>query len=93
MLSDSPVVSVHIPVSLRSHAGGRAELMASGDTVGDIFETISYEYPAMRPHLLLGKTDIAPGLTVFLGARSVRDLQGLATPIDQEELISLVLTG
>ena len=93
MLSDSPVVTVHIPAPLRSYAGGHAELMASGETVGEIFETIIHEYPAMRAHLMLGKSEMAPGLAVFLGGRSVRDLQGLATPIDQEELISVVLTG
>jgi hypothetical protein len=93
MLSDSPVVTVHIPAPLRTYAGGHAELMASGDTVGEIFETISHEYPAMRLHLMLGKNELAPGLAVFLGGCSVRDLQGLATPIDQAELISVVLTG
>lgn len=93
MLSDSPVVTVHIPAALRSYVGGHAELMASGETVGEIFENISHAYPAMRAHLVLGKSDLAPGLAVFLGARSVRELQGLATPIDQEELLSVVLTG
>jgi len=93
MLSDSPVVTVHIPAILRSYAAGRAEIMASGDTVGEILEAISHEYPAIRSHLMLGKSELAPGLAVFLGGRSVRDLQGLETPIDQAELISVVQTG
>ncbi|MGE5472243.1 MAG: hypothetical protein ACM3X0_15710 [Bacteroidota bacterium] len=92
MLSDSPVLTVHIPPPLRSYAGGRAEIMASGDTVGEVFETISHEYPAIRS-LLVRDGRLAPGLAVFLGPRSVRELQGLATPVDQEELISVVLTG
>lgn len=93
MLGDSPVVTVHIPAPWRAHAGGHAELMASGDTVGEVFETISHEYPAIRSCLIQGDGRLAQGLAVFLGARSVRDLQGLATPIEQEELISVVLTA
>ena len=93
MLGDSPVVTVHIPTPLRTYAGGHAELMASGDTVGEVFETISHEYPAIRSRLMLKDGHLAPWLAVFLGPRSVRDLQELATPLDQEELISVVLTG
>lgn len=93
MLSDAPVVTVHIPAGLRNHVGGHAEITASGETVGEIFASIGHEYPAMRSHLLTAAAGLPPGLTVFLGARSVRELQGLATPIDQEELISVVLTG
>ncbi len=92
MLSDVPVVSVHIPAPWRTWAGGHAELTASGETVGEVFATIGHAYPAMSPHLLRADGELAPGLTVFLGGRSVRDLQGLATPIEQEELISVVLT-
>lgn len=93
MSFDAPVVTVHIPVPLRTLAGGHAELMASGDTVGEVFETISHEYPSIRDRLMLGDGQLAPGLAVFLGPRSVRDLQGLATPIEQAELISVVLTA
>jgi len=93
MLSDSPVVSVHIPLPLRIHTAGRAEIMASGDTVGEVFESISHEYPAIRSRLMQENGALAPWLAVFLGSRSVRELQGLATPMEQEELISVVLTG
>jgi len=93
MLGDSPVVTVHIPAPLRALAGGHTELMASGDTVGEIFETIGHEYPAIRSRLIQGDGGLAQGLSVFLGARSVRNLEGLATPIEQEELISVVLTA
>jgi len=93
MLSDAPVVTVHIPPALRIHAGGHAELMASGETVGEVFASIAHEYPAMCPHLFAQAAELPSGLTVFLGARDVRELQGLATPIDLEERVSVLLTG
>ena len=35
LMSELPVVSVHIPPALRAYADGREEVMASGETVGD----------------------------------------------------------
>jgi hypothetical protein len=37
--------------------------------------------------------DLNPGIAVFLGARSIRELQGLKTPIDLEEVLSIVPVG
>lgn len=90
---DSPVVSVHIPVTLRSFAGGHEEITASGDTVGDVLEAIGHEYPAISSHLMSSDGDLQAGVVVYLGPRSIRDLQGLATPIELEETLSIVPIG
>lgn len=93
MLSDSPVVTVHIPEELRPFVGGHDEITASGDTVGDILEAVGHEYPPIRAHLLGADGNLQAGLAVYLGPTSVRALQGLATPVTQEELVSIVPTG
>lgn len=93
MLSESPVVTVHIPAELRPYVGGHDEITASGDTVGDILEAVGHEYPPIRPYLLGSDGTLQSGLAVYLGATSVRTLQGLATPVTQEELVSIVPTG
>ena len=90
---DSPVVSIHIPPGLRSYAGGHDEITASGDTVGELFNALGNEYPAMRSQLFASDGNLLPGLSVYLGGRSVRDLQGLATPVGLEEVISIIATG
>ena len=90
---DSPVVSIHIPPGLRSYAGGHDEITASGDTVGDLFDALGHEYPAIRSRLISSEGRLMPGLAVYLGGLSVSDLQGLATPVGLEEVISIVATG
>lgn len=90
---DSPVVSIHIPQVLRGFAGGHHEITASGDTVGDVIDALGHEYPAIRSYLISTSGQLQPGVAVFLGPRSVRELQGLATPIDQEEVVSIVPIG
>lgn len=93
MISESPVVTVHIPPLLRPYAGGHEEVLASGDTVGEILEAVSHEYPGFRGHVLLADGNLAEGFTIYLGPTSVRSLQGLATPVQMEELVSIVPTG
>lgn len=90
---DSPVVSVHIPPVLRSLAGGHDEITASGDTVGELLEAVGHEYPGIRSSLIAGDGQLQPGLVVFLGGRSVRELQGLNTPVEQEEVLSIIATA
>jgi molybdopterin converting factor small subunit len=93
MISESPVVTVHIPPPLRSYVGGNEEVTASGDTVGEVLEAVSNEYPAFRAQVLSVEGNIVPGWAVYLGPSSVRNLQGLATPVAMEELVSIVATG
>mgnify|MGYP000848185639 FL=1 len=90
---EAPVVSVHIPPALRPWSGGHAEVTASGYTVSDVLTALGHEYPAIHNHLLSPSGELSSGLLIFLGGRSIRDLQGLETPIDLEEVMSIVLTG
>lgn len=90
---DSPVVTIHIPPALRSYAGGHDEITVSGDTVGELLEALGHEHPAIRSHLVGEDGGLRPGLAVYLGGRSVRDLQGLETPVELEEVLSIVPTG
>jgi molybdopterin converting factor small subunit len=90
---DAPVVSVHIPLALRAFAGGHEEITASGETVGEVLDAVSHECPALRRYLLSPEGDLKEEIAVFLGARSVRETGGLATPIALEEVLSIVLVG
>jgi len=90
---DSPVVSVHIPLALRSYSGGHDAITASGDTVGEVLDAVGHEFPAIRSYLMSPAGDLQPGISVFLGPRSIVELQGLKTPIDLEEVLSIVPVG
>ncbi len=92
MISESPVVTVHIPLPLRSYTSGYEEITASGDTVLEAIEAVCREHPSIGPLLLSADGHLAAGVSLYLGATSVAELQGLATPLILEELISIMLT-
>ena len=81
---------IRIPAALRSYVNGKAEVGVHGKTVGDAFEDLLRQYPAMRPHMLNSEGKPRPFVNLFLGENNIKDLQGLDTPLSGEEKILLV---
>ena len=89
-ISESPVVSVHIPPILRPLAEGRDEIMASGETVGEVLEAVGHEYPALGESLFCADGSLADGLAVYFGGTVLHGRESLTMPVDQEEVVSIV---
>lgn len=87
---EESVVAVHIPPELRRYTQGRDEVMASGDTVRDVLESLDHEHPGVLAQLVSPSGEITPALEVWLGGSNIKALQGLATPVGLEELVSIV---
>jgi hypothetical protein len=93
LMSDYPVVSVHIPPFLRSLAEGRDEIMASGETVGEVLEAVGHAYPALGESLLCADGSLADGLAVYFGGAEWHGRECLTMPVDQEEVVSIVVVA
>lgn len=93
LMTESPVVSVHIPPTLRAFADGHDEVMASGETVGDVLSAVGHAYPELGVRLLCRDGGLADGLVVYIGGVILREREGLATPVALEEVVTLVATG
>jgi len=90
LMSEYPVVSVHIPPILRPLAEGRDEIMASGETVGEILEAVGHEYPALGESLFCADRSLADGFAVYFGGAVLHGRESLAMPVEQEEVVSIV---
>jgi hypothetical protein len=93
LMSDYPVVSVHIPPILRPLAEGRDEIMASGETVGEILEAVGREYPALGESLLCADGSLADGFAVYFGGAMLHGRESLTIPVDQEEVVSIIVVA
>ena len=91
LMSEYPVLSVHIPPALTALTGGRDEVTASGATVGEVLQAVGRVWPAFSGRVLCGDGSLAAGLCVYRGGTPLA--QGLATPVEPEEVLSLVATG
>ena len=79
-----------IPTPLRSYTDGQAEVAVGGQNIGEAMEHLVDQYPTLKPHLYNGDGRLRPFVNLFLGENNVNDLQGLATPLDENARIILI---
>ncbi len=85
-----PMPVIRIPTPLRSYVNGQSEIPVQGQTVADAMENLLTQYPAMRPHLTNTNGQLRPFVNLFLGESNVRDLQGLETPLKEDDKLLLI---
>jgi molybdopterin converting factor small subunit len=83
-------VEVRMPTILRPHVGGVSSVKATGTTVGEIFDGLVQQYPALKDHLISPAGDLHRFVNVYLNGRDVRYLDGLSTPVGERDEIRLL---
>jgi molybdopterin synthase sulfur carrier subunit len=83
------MAAVRIPPTLRAEVGGRRELEAHGETVGEVLDDLVERYPPLAPQLLAGGM-LASFVNIFLGGEDIRTLDGLDTPVSRGQTIILL---
>jgi adenylyltransferase/sulfurtransferase len=83
-------VTVLIPAPLRELAGGKAELLAAGATVGEVLAQVARAHPRLGARLLDESGQVRRYVGLFLGEEEVRELGGLGAAVRDGDRISLV---
>jgi molybdopterin converting factor small subunit len=81
---------VRIPTPLRSYTNGELEVKVPGRNVAEAMEELVNRFPTLKAHLYNGDGKLRPFVNLFLGENNIRDLQGLATTVDEEARLLLV---
>jgi molybdopterin converting factor small subunit len=81
---------IKIPSPLRSYTDGLAEVQVAGGTVSAAMEDFMVTYPALRQHLYNSKGELRPFVNLFLNSQDVRHMQGLETPLGQDDRLMIV---
>jgi molybdopterin converting factor small subunit len=83
-------VIVRIPAALREFTAGEAELRVAAATVREALEVAYEQHPQLLQRLTTADGELRPFVNVFVGRDNVRDLQGLATTLRGEEILSIL---
>lgn len=83
-------VSVRIPTPLRSHTGGADEVSVEGSTVHEALIALGRAHEGILERVVAPGGELRQFVNVFLGAQNVRVLRGLATPLVEGDVISIV---
>lgn len=82
--------TVRVPTQLRSLTGGLSELQIDGSTVGEILSKIDSEYPGLGERIFDENGTLRRFVNVFLAEEDVRFLHGLDTPVQENQILSIV---
>ena len=80
---------VRIPPTLRQETGGEREVLAEGETVGDVLLDLAARFPGLARQIL-EDGEIAPFVNVYVEGEDVRTRQGLETPVDEGATVILL---
>lgn len=84
------MATLKIPTPLRSYTSGQAEIAVSGANIAQAMDSLVEEFPALKPHLYNDDGQLRPFVNLFVGENNIRDLQGLATPLDENARVILI---
>lgn len=84
------MATIRLPTPLRPYAGGQSEVIVAGATVSDALNSLFASYPNLRQHLMNGDNQLRPFVNLFLGEDNVNDLQGLETPLRENDRLVLL---
>jgi sulfur-carrier protein len=81
---------VRIPSQLRPLSGGAGELQLEGSTVGEVLHALDSAHPGFADRLFEDNGNLRRFVNVFVADEDVRFLQGLGTPVEDGQTISIV---
>ncbi len=83
-------VTVRIPTQLRSLAGGASEVGVEGATVGEALKALDAAHPGFGERLFDEGGGLRRFVNVFVADEDIRFLDGVATPLTEGTVVSIV---
>ena len=83
-------VTVKLPTQLRDAAGGATTASVEGATVGEALEALYTEHGELRGRLSDDDGGLRRFVNVYLGGEDIRFLDGLDTPLDDGDEVTIL---
>ena len=84
------MATVRIPTQLRSLSAGVAEVAVEGSTVGEVLAALETAHPGFRARLFDDSGQLRRFVNVFVADEDVRFLQGVDTPVAENQTVSVI---
>ncbi len=83
-------VTVRIPTQLRNLTGNAGEVTVEGSTVGEALKSLDAAHPGLGERLFDEAGNLRRFVNVFVADEDVRFLDGLETPVEEGQTVSIV---
>jgi molybdopterin synthase sulfur carrier subunit len=82
--------TVLVPTPLRRMTGGQAKLTVAASNVGGVLRAVDAQFPGIAEKVLDGDGNVKRFINIFLNDEEIRSLQGLDTPVGEDDKVSIV---
>ena len=83
-------VTVLIPTVLQKLTDGQDEIQASGETVGDVLQTLQTTHADLVKRITTPEGGVQPFLNVFVNGDDIRFASDIRTPLRDGDEISII---
>jgi molybdopterin synthase sulfur carrier subunit len=84
------MATVFLPTPLRRLTEGKSKLEVEASTVAELVDVLERDYPGMRERLCDETGEIKRFINLFVNGEEIRTLQGLNTPIEDGDEVSVI---
>jgi molybdopterin converting factor small subunit len=84
------MMKIHIPTPLRQYADKKDTIEVPGNTIGEALSGLVSQHPDLRRHLYTDDGKLRAFVNVYLNDEDIRYLQKEATPVKENDDISIV---
>jgi MoaD family protein len=82
--------TLRVPALLKYYLDNQSEVELNGETVGDILRDLAVKYPKIQSHIFDNKGQVRRHINLFVNADNIRDLQGLGTPVGENDIVKVL---
>lgn len=79
-----------IPSPLRKFTDQRSKIEVQADSVWESLKALTEAHPSLKEHIFDQDGKIRPFLRLFIGDTDSEDLEGPATPVSDDDEISII---
>jgi molybdopterin converting factor small subunit len=83
------MASIRIPTPLRPYTGNNESVTVSGGTVAEALADLTRQHPELEAHLF-NEGKLRSFVNIFLGEEDVRYLDGVDTPISDNDRLMII---
>ena len=85
--------TVRFPAVMKYYVNNQSEFSISASTASELIEKIINEYPAVKFHLVDSEGKLRRHFNIFINGTHIRDLQGMETPLNEEDKVILMASA
>ena len=90
---NAPMPIVRFPAAMKYYVNNQTEFFVPASTVKELVEQVIEAYPSIKFHLVDGEGKLRRHFNVFVNGTHVRDLEGMHTPLKEQDQVILMVSA